>query len=91
MRTSDVVELREEAGLATKLEDEASALRKRRLARPKFSMSGVQVVRLPRRRLPRPGRRGGRQPSLRIDFTSPAGQLSPAGMTRTTPSAPTSA
>jgi hypothetical protein len=54
MRTSDVVELREEAGLATKLEDEASALRKRRLARPKFSMSGVQVVRLPRRRLPRP-------------------------------------
>ncbi len=54
MRTSDVVELREEAGLATKLEDEASAWRKRRLARPKFSMRGVQVVRLSRRRLPRP-------------------------------------
>ncbi len=53
MRTSDVVEWRDEAGLATKLENEASAWRKRRLARPKFSMSGVQVVRLPRRRLSR--------------------------------------
>jgi hypothetical protein len=53
MRTSEVAELREKAELATKLEDEASAWRKRRLARPKFSMRGVQVVRLPRRR-PRP-------------------------------------
>jgi hypothetical protein len=50
MRASDVVESREEAELATKLEDEASAWRKRRLARPMFSMRGVQVVRLPRRR-----------------------------------------
>jgi hypothetical protein len=38
MRTPDAAELREEAGLATKLEDEASAWRKRRLARPKISM-----------------------------------------------------
>jgi hypothetical protein len=36
------VELREEAGLATKLEDEASAC-KRRLARPKFLMSSVEA------------------------------------------------
>lgn len=53
MRTSDIAELREEAGQATKLQDEASGWRKR-LARPKYSMSGVQVVRLPRRRPPRP-------------------------------------
>ncbi len=55
MRTSDVGELREEIGLATKLQDEASAWRKRRIERPKVSLNGIQVVRLPRRPLPRRG------------------------------------
>ena len=50
MRTSDVGEIYQEAELARKLEDEASAWLKRRTARPTFSMRGVQVVRVPKRR-----------------------------------------
>ncbi len=44
MRTSDVGELREEVGLATKLRDEASAWRKRRIERPKVSLNGIQLL-----------------------------------------------
>ena len=52
MRTSEVGEMRGEAGLAAKLKDEAAAWRKSRPAREKFSMAGVQVVRIPKRRVP---------------------------------------
>jgi hypothetical protein len=51
MRTSEVTEKRGEPGLATKLEAEAAAWRKSRPAREKFSRAGVQVVRIPKRRL----------------------------------------
>lgn len=52
MRTSKVGEMRGEADLATKLEDEAAAWRKRRPARARSSTAGVQVVRIPKRRVP---------------------------------------
>jgi hypothetical protein len=52
MRTLEVSEMGGEAGLATKLEDEAAAWRKSRPTREKFSMAGVQVVRIPKRRIP---------------------------------------
>jgi hypothetical protein len=52
MRTSEVGERRGEAGLAAKLKDEATAWRKSRPARAKFSMAGVQVVRIPKKRIP---------------------------------------
>lgn len=52
MHRSKVSETRGEAGLAAKLEDEAAAWRKRRPARKKLSMAGVQVVRIPKRRIP---------------------------------------
>jgi hypothetical protein len=51
MRTSDVGEMRGEAGLAAKLEEEAAAWRKSRVPRTKFSTAGVQVVRIPKRRI----------------------------------------
>jgi hypothetical protein len=37
------------SGMSAKLQNEASAWRQRRSARPKFSMDGVQVVRIPKR------------------------------------------
>jgi hypothetical protein len=52
MRTLEVSEMSGEAGLATKLKDEAAASQKSRPARARFSMAGVQVVRIPRRRIP---------------------------------------
>jgi hypothetical protein len=52
MSTLEVSEMSGEAGLATKLKDEAAAWRKRRPARAKFSMAGIQVVRIPKRRIP---------------------------------------
>lgn len=51
MRTSDVGEIRQEAGLAAKLADEATAWRNSRPARTKSSMAGIQVVRIPKRRI----------------------------------------
>lgn len=51
MRTSDFGEMRGETGLVKKLEHEAAAWRKRRIARPNVSTSGVQVVRIPKRRV----------------------------------------
>jgi hypothetical protein len=53
MRTSEVGEMRGEAGLAAKLEEEAAAWRKSRSPRAKFSTAGVQVVRIPKRRIAR--------------------------------------
>ncbi len=50
MRTSDFGETRGEIGLLKKLEREAAAWRKRRIVRANVSMSGVQVVRVPKRR-----------------------------------------
>lgn len=51
MRASDLGEMRDTKALAQKLDSEAVAWRDRRPARPKFSMEGVQVVRIPKRRL----------------------------------------
>lgn len=51
MRASEIAEMRGEPGLTTKLEAEAAAWRKGRPARERFSMAGVQVVRIPKRRV----------------------------------------
>lgn len=54
MRTSDAGEMRSGLKLTAKLEDEATAWRKRRGERPTFSMNGIQIVRIPKRRSRRP-------------------------------------
>jgi hypothetical protein len=59
MRASEVAEMRGETGVTTKLEDEAAAWRTSRPAREKFSMAGVQVVRIPKRRIPNKGTNAG--------------------------------
>jgi hypothetical protein len=70
MRASKVDETLGEAGLATKLEDEATAWRKRRNVRPQFTMAGVRVVRIRKRRPPSAAMEADASRLREIDLTS---------------------